>query len=515
VTDPARTTGGTAIEANRLVVVANRLPIEPAVAPHGSRGWRRSLGGLVTALTPVVEAEGGAWVGWDWLIEPGGPTAGPPVRTGGPARNGIPRRHGGIRLHPLHLSPVQAAEYYEGYSNSTIWPLYHDYLEQPTFRGDWWRSYQQVNRLFARKAIEVAARHATVWVQDYHLQLVPALLRASRKELKVGFFLHIPVPEVEVFRRLPQAARILRGVLGADLIGFQCPSAATAFLRLAQRLLGLRVDDGALCVDGRQVQVRAFPASVDVAYIEERSERAVAAGEVARKRAEFGDRTVILGVERLDYTKGVEQRLQAYRRLLAAGQLDAATTVLVQVIAPSRLGIPAYRDMRDRIRALVAEINMEFGRPGRPSVVYYDHSLVLDDLIVLYRAADVMAVTPLRDGMNLVAKEYVAARTDLDGALVLSEFAGAADELRQAYLVNPFDPQALEHALFVAVHAVPAERRERMRSLRQSIEGHDARRWGQDFLSCLRSTTGGWADGARVNGNLTAARALPAPVVTR
>jgi trehalose 6-phosphate synthase len=467
----------------RLVVVANRLPVERATTTDGSQAWRRCVGGMVSALEPVLDT-GDVWIGWDGLRRP---------HAAASSLSQVAAGHSpcpGVRLHQLRLTRTQVEAYYDGYANQTLWPLYHDRvaddLARPRFERAWWTTYQQVNRTFAAAAAEVAPPGATVWVNDYHLQLVPAMIRALRSDIRIGFFLYIPVPTVQHFADLPEHAEILRGVLGADLIGVNRPADMRAFLRLVGEELGLHSTDGVLDYDNRRVEVQAFPYSVDVGYIQECAERALACNEPNRIRKQYGEpRTLIVGVERLDYTKGIGERLEAFRTLLADGRLDPCETVHVQVAAPSREGITAYRTLSDRITEQVRMINMEFGRPGRPVVHYINEALPRDELIPLYLAADVMAVTPLRDGMNLVAKEYVAARVDVGGALVLSMSAGAADDLEQAYLVDPSEPRALADTLARAAHATPAERATRMRALRAGLVGHDAKRWGDGFLRRL------------------------------
>jgi trehalose 6-phosphate synthase len=466
-----------------LVLVANRLPIERVTTTDGLQAWRRSVGGVVTALEPVLRAHD-IWIGWDGLRHPHAPACPmSPVAAGHSP-------YADVRLHQLHLTRTQVEAYYEGYANQTLWPLYHDRVAddvaRPRFERAWWMAYQQVNRAFAEAAAELASPGATVWVNDYHLQLVPAMLRTLRPDVRIGFFLYIPVPTVENFAELPERAEILRGVLGADLVGVNRLADVHAFLRLVGEELGLHAADGMLDYDDRQVEVRAFPYSVDVGHIQAYAERILARNEPNRVRKKYGDpHTLILGVERLDYTKGIGERLDAFRALLADGRLNPRTTVHVQVAAPSRERITAYRMLSVRIAEQVRAINAEFGQPGRPVVHYISETLSHDELIPMYLAADVMAVTPLRDGMNLVAKEYVAARVDFDGALILSTSAGAADELSQAYLVNPRKPQALADILAQAAHAAPAERRTRMKALRASLGNHDARRWGDGFLRQL------------------------------
>jgi len=389
-------------------------------------------------------------------------------------------------MHPVGLSEQEFEQYYEGFSNATLWPLYHDAVEQPVYHRRWWEAYQSVNQRFAEAAARVAAPGALVWIHDYHLQLVPAMLRALRPDLRIGFFLHIPFPPVELFRQLPRRAELLRGLLGADLVGFQTNGAASNFLRLVDGVLGLPVRHQEVEVAGRLVRVGAFAVSVDVAELER-----IAASPQVRERAEqiradlgYPDR-VVLGVDRLDYTKGIEHRLKAYRELLADGRVKVPDTVLVQVAAPSRERVGHYRLLREKVERAVGGMNGEYGRLGVPAVHYLTRSFDRYELAALYRAADVMVVTPLRDGMNLVAKEYVAARVDHGGTLVLSEFAGAAGELRQAYLVNPHDLDGLKDTLMRALEADPVDAARRMRAMRRYLRGHDVQAWATSYLAAL------------------------------
>jgi trehalose 6-phosphate synthase len=465
-------------EASAFVVVANRLPVDRVVTPEGEISWRRSPGGLVTALEPVLQDRQGTWVGWSGGTDkdelPGG---------------GRPFEANGIHLHPVALTADELERYYEGFSNSSLWPLYHDAVEPPVFKRRWWDAYRVVNERFAKAAAEDAAPGATVWIQDYQLQLVPAMLRALRPDLRIGFFLHIPFPPVELFMQLPRRTEVLRGLLGADLVGFQRPLGAQNFVQLTRHLLGVRTRRNVVEYEGRVVQAEAFPISIDVREMEQ----LVASEEVQARskaiRAELGDpKTVILGVDRLDYTKGIERRLKAFRELLSEGRLTTPETVMVQVATPSRERVEHYRTLRVKVEREVGRINGEYGRVGQPAVHYLHQSYSRAELAALYCAADVMMVTPLRDGMNLVAKEYVGARVDSGGALVLSEFAGAAGELRQAFLCNPHDLDGVKDALMRAIHVDPVEGRKRMNAMHTYIRAHDVRTWADLFLTALGTT---------------------------
>jgi trehalose 6-phosphate synthase len=461
------------VDRSRFVVVANRLPVDEVTTP-GGRSWRRSPGGLVTALHPVLAGQRGTWVGWAGNAS--GPDD-PPTE---------PFELDGMRLRPVNLTADEVERYYEGFSNSSLWPLYHDAIETPSYRRSWWESYRRVNQRFAEATADQAAEGGTVWVQDYQLQLVPAMLRALRPDLKIGFFLHIPFPPVELFMQLPRRAEILRGLLGADLVGFQRPLAAQNFLRLTRHLLGLRPRGAGVEVDGRTVHAAAFPISIDVAEIEGLAASPLVRARAEQIRAELGEpKTVILGVDRLDYTKGIEQRFKAYRELLSEDRLSVPETVMVQVATPSRERVEHYQALRVKVEREVGRINGDYGRVGVPAVHYLHQSYSRSELVALYCAADVMMVTPLRDGMNLVAKEYVAARVDLGGALVLSEFAGAAGELRQAFLCNPHDLQSVKDSLMRAVQVDQTEVSRRMRAMRRHLRGHDVRHWANSFLSAL------------------------------
>ncbi|GAA1651973.1 alpha,alpha-trehalose-phosphate synthase (UDP-forming) [Catellatospora bangladeshensis] len=460
-----------------LIVLANRLPVDHAVDENGRPCRRRSPGGLVTALHPIMKRRSGAWIGWH----------------GRPGPAPAPFVHDGIHLHPIALTGDEVDGYYEGQSNGTIWPLYHDAVEQPQFHRVWQDRYRAVNRRFAEAAARVAAPGALVWVHDYHLQLVPGMLRELRPDLRIGFFLHIPFPPVELFCQMPMREEIMRGLLGADLVGFQHPQATRNFRTLAADLLGAKVTDRGIWYDGRDVAADTFPISIDVAEQQRLALDPAVRARAAEIRRELGDpRTIVLAVDRLDYTKGIECRLRAYEELLSERRLDPAQTVLVQVAVPTRQQIDQYQALRERVERAVSRINGEYAGIGRLSVHYVHQSFDRAELAALYLAADVMAVTPLRDGMNLVAKEYVATRTDGTGALVLSEFAGAAAELEEAWQVNPHDIDGLKDGIADAAEADVAEQRRRMDPMRAHLHAHDVNRWATGFMGRLDRLSRRW-----------------------
>lgn len=466
--------------ASNLVVVANRLPVDLERLPGGGTRWKRSPGGLVAALEPVLRANQGAWIGW-----PGIPDT----------DDTDPIVDDGLTLHPVPLSSYEVADYYEGFSNSSLWPLYHDAVAKPEFDRVWWNSYVEVNRRFAEVTARHAAHGATVWVQDYQLQLVPKMLRMLRPDLTIGFFLHIPFPPVELFMQLPWRSEIIDGLLGADLIGFHLPGGAENFLYLAKRLgghpvsrgaIGVRSKFGEVQVGFRTVRVGAFPISIDSGQLDEASKQKAVRDRAKQIRKDLGSpRRVMLGVDRLDYTKGIDIRLNAIHELLTEGRLDPKENIFIQLATPSRERVDHYMNLRDEIERQVGRINGDFGEVGRPVVHYLHRPVGRAELIAFYCAADVMLVTPFRDGMNLVAKEYVACRSDLGGALLLSEFTGAAAELRQAYLINPHDLDGTKDTLLAALDQPVEEGRRRMRALRRQVLAHDVNRWAKAFLDAL------------------------------
>jgi trehalose 6-phosphate synthase len=460
-----------AVRKADLVIVANRLPVDRVVNDDGSVDWRPSPGGLVTAIEPVMRENDGAWIGW----------------SGSTDSDLEPFVENGLSLVPVPLTASEIEDFYEGFSNGTLWPLYHDVVAKPAFHREWWDAYVAVNRRFAEMAAEVASEEATVWVHDYQMQLVPAMLRELRPDLRIGFFLHIPFPPAELFSQLPWRRQILEGLLGADVVGFQRPGAAQNFVRLVRMRVGHKTHrDQIFLPDGRVVQAGSFPISIDTAQLEELARTDAVAARATEIREQLGNpKQLLLGIDRLDYTKGIYDRLRAYGELVADGAVSVEDTVFVQVATPSRERVEEYITLRDDIDRLVGRINGDLGTIGHPVVHYMHTSYPKDEMAALFRAADVMVVTPLRDGMNLVAKEYVACRYDDRGALVLSEFAGAADELRQAYMVNPYDVNGMKETIVTAMKAEPRELARRMKAMRKTVAEHDVAGWAQSFLTVL------------------------------
>ncbi len=456
-----------------LVIVANRLPVDRVELDDGKKGWRGSPGGLVTAVEPVMRANDGTWVGW-----PGGTESGLK-----------PFDHEGMHLVPMTMNAQEIEEFYEGFSNATIWPIYHDLVAKPEFHREWWDAYVSVNHRFAERAADLAAKGATVWVHDYQLQLVPQILRELRPDLRIGFYLHIPFPPAELFQQLPWRRQILEGLLGADLVGFQMPGAAANFVRLVRQRVGHKTHRDLIYLpDGRSVRAAAFPISIDAQGFQELAQSEPVGDRAQAIRDALGNPAkVFLGIDRLDYTKGIYARLRAFSELIADGHLDVEEAVFVQVAVPSRERVEQYKILRDEIDRLVGRINGDLGRIGRPAISYLHSSYPREEMAALYRSADIMVVTPYRDGMNLVAKEYVACRYDDTGALLLSEFAGAADEFRQAFLVNPHDINGLKDTMVDAMHTDSRQLGRRMKAMRKHLAAHDVNVWAANFLKALHA----------------------------
>ena len=456
-----------------LVVAANRLPVDKVVSDSGEVSWQRSPGGLVTAMESVMRNRAGAWVGW--------------AGDSGPAPE--PFDEDGLHLHPVGLSAEEVRDFYEGFSNDTLWPSYHAVIVPASFPRDWWTAYREVNARFAGAVARLAEPGARVWIQDYQLQLAPALVRRLRPDLRIGWFNHIPFPPVELFAQLPWRSQILEGLLGADFLGFQRQADAQNFVRACRQLLRAQTKGDTVAVgDGspRRVRASAIPISVDFDGLEELARRPDVVARSRELRESVGNpKVLLLGVDRLDYTKGIRHRLKAYEELLVEGRVGPPDVTFVQIATPSRERVEAYQNLRSEIEQTVGRINGDHGQIGAPPIHYLHHAYPREEMAAFFQAADVMIVSPLRDGMNLVAKEYVTCRYDLGGALVLSEFTGAWHELHQAFACNPNDIEDLKQAIMRAITTPAKERQRIMRALRRRVSEHDVQRWAQRFLAAL------------------------------
>jgi trehalose 6-phosphate synthase len=451
----------------RVVVVANRLPI---AFDQEMGGWSASPGGLVSALTPILRQTKGSWVGWSGVA----------------GRAFEPFEHSGIRQVPVTLSQVEYEEFYVGFCNGTLWPLYHDSVRAPQFHRHWWRPYHQVNQRFAEIAAATLGPDDVAWVQDYQLQLVPQMIRDQARVHRIGFYLHIPFPPVELFAKLPWRRQVLEGLLGSDVLAFQSRSSRINFAVAARRLAGATGSSTKLTWRGRTIVLQVAPIGIDTSQFDDLAMSKETAAMAEEIREQLGDPdVVILGVDRLDYTKGIDLRMRALQTLLERRPDLRGRVVFVQVAVPSREDVAEYQRIRADIERLVGRINGDLAEVGRPPIHYLYRSIPIEELVAYYRAADVMFVTPLRDGMNLVCKEYVASRFDDTGALILSEFAGAAEELTEAFLVNPYDLDALAATLEKAIETAPVRGNAPMKALRRSVGAHDVYWWARRCLGAL------------------------------
>ncbi len=452
--------------SSQIVVVANRLPVRRV-----DDKWEPSPGGLVRALVPILQKREGAWVGW----------------AGTSDEKLDPFEADGIDQIPVPLSQDDIDRFYFGFCNGTLWPLYHDAVIAPDFHRRWWRAYVSVNERYAEHVTDNLAQGGIAWVQDYQLQLVPSMIREQRPDATIGFYLHIPFPPIELFARMPWRSEVIKGLLGADVVAFQTRRSAENFIRCARRYGGVKsLGRGALEVDGRTVRTQRAPIGIDVDEFRNLARTPEIQQRARDLRAEMGNPDkVILGVDRLDYTKGIDIRLRAVETLLHRVEDRDVRYEFVQVAVPSREAVPAYQSLRENIEAAVGRINGDFARPGWHPIHYLYRSLPLEELVTYYVAADVMLVTPLRDGMNLVAKEYVACRVHNDGVLILSEFAGAAEQLKSALLVNPHDVDQVASTLEAAVEMEPAEIQRRMLQLKRTVKRADVYRWADGCLDPL------------------------------
>ena len=472
--------------SDRLIIVSNRLPVTIRRTSNGLEA-EPSSGGLVSALFPIFKAAGGCWVGW-----PGTGYATEIQKT-------LRRQCADYFFEPVFLTEAERSHFYQGCSNEILWPLFHDFPSRCNFDPAYWNAYRDATEKFADGVERVAHREDFVWVHDYHLMMLADALRARDLRLNLSYFHHVPFPAPDIFEKLPWRAEVLRGLLQFNHLGFQTDRDKKNFVRCVQRLYpGTRLHKiGArrlLSSGGMHTEIRTSPVSIDYQSVALEAGGSAVRGRVQELRQAFEGKQIILGLDRLDYTKGIPERLLGYRMLLENRPELRGRVVLLQVVVPSRQDIPEYVELKVKIEQLVSEINGKYGQPGWSPVVYLHRSVPLCELLGLYRAAHVALVTPLKDGMNLVAKEFCAARSDDRGVLILSEFAGSAAELKEgAVLINPFDLESIASALQLALTMPDSDQRVRMRAMRDVIERYDLLQW---FKSCcgrisLRNLEGG------------------------
>lgn len=460
-----------------LVVLSNRAPYVWR-GGDGETTVTRAVSGLVSALEPVMNACGGTWIGW------GGRVA-EQSRVG--ARLPVPPERATYALREVILGREEYQRYYHGFANGCLWPLFHCFIDKADFDHQNWRSYLRVNLVFAGAALMEASEDALVWVHDYHLALVPGMLRNKGYGGKIAFFLHIPFPPPEIYSTLPWGREILQGLLGCDLIAFHLPGYAENFLRAVERLLKAEVDytRGWIRWRNRNIMASALPIGIDYVKFEELARSRQTGQRAEQIRREVGARRLVLGVERLDYTKGIIEKLRGIGEFFNRYPEYRDDVVFLQVAVPSRAEARDYAGLRSKVEELVGRVNGQFSAGWRVPVRYKSAALDSSELVAHYCAADVMLVTPLRDGLNLVAKEYVACRTGGDGVLVLSPFAGAAEQLKGCIQVNPYDRFAMAEMIKKAVTMPEAEQKARMMLLQHAVRQYDLRWWWRGVLAGL------------------------------
>lgn len=455
-----------ALEKPPLVCASHREPFVSTAA-----GLQRTTGGLVTALDGALRRLGGTWV----------------AASGEATVVDVPGEEGrAYSVQQLGLPGDLHEAYYAGFSNRVLWPLFHSFVDRMHFDAGQWHAYEEVNHRVATRMAQALGEGGhpspVAWLHDYHLLLAPRLVRTLAPQAAVGFFLHIPFPAWEMFRLLPTHVEVLEGLLGAELLGFHARSYRDAFLDCCRRLPGAVVEGDEIHYEGRRTRTRVAPIGIDAARLNRVASTVQTRARAARFRRRLGTKTVLLGVDRLDYTKGILERLQGFERLLKLHPEHRGHLTLVQIAVPSRAQIADYQALKRECDEMIGRLNGRYSDSSWTPVRYFNRNHTQEELVAWYLAADVALVTPLRDGLNLVAKEYVASRLDESGALVLSEFAGAANELPSAYFVNPYDADNIADRLHRAITDRREDRALRMRALQQEVEGNDVQGWARRFV---------------------------------
>ena len=456
---------------DRLLIVSNRLPVT-VVRRKGKIYLQPSVGGLATGLSSVLRKYNTLWIGWPGIeIEN--------------SKEDLEARMKSEGLYPVHLSKGEVNGYYHGFCNKTIWPLFHSFSQYTVYNENWWSAYKKVNEKFLDVITEIAKPEDIIWIHDYHLMLLPNLLRKEMPEARIGFFLHIPFPPFEIFRLLPWRKHLLEGILGADIVGFHIYDYVQNFLQCVHRLLGYEHELGMLIVGDRVVKVDAFPMGIDYNKFENIANSPEVEEEVKKIRKKLGGRKIILSIDRLDYTKGIPLRLEAFDTFLEKYPEYIGKVTFVLKLVPSRTRVEHYVQLKKYIDELVGKINGKYGDIEWTPVQYIYRFLPLEKLVALYRAADVALITPLRDGMNLVAKEFIASKIDGKGCLILSETTGAAFELVEAIVVNPNNKERVAEALKMALEMPEDEQIQRIRAMQERLRRYNVEKWADDFIQEL------------------------------
>jgi trehalose 6-phosphate synthase/phosphatase len=465
--------------AQRLVVVSNRLPYVLARREDGSWGLTPGTGGLVTALHPVLRDRGGIWIGWPGVTETI-PNLREILRSA--------TRDTGYAFEPVLLTAEEMDKYYHGYSNEIIWPLFHDLQGHCDFDPDYWPAYVTVNRKFAQTLIAHCKAEDFVWVHDYHLMDVAHHARERSCQAGLAFFLHIPFPPPDIFMKLPERQAVLQSLLAYDLVGVQTLRDRRNLVQCVRTLIKnvrVRVEHNlhVVQIDDHESRIGNFPIGIDAAGYARRAQAPEVEEQVRAIRERYAGRQLVLGIDRLDYTKGIPHRLRAFANLLDRFPELQGRIQLFQVVVPSRTGIHKYDQLKAEIERLVGEINGRYAQLGWVPVHYFFRSLSTTELLAFYRAAHIALITPLKDGMNLVAKEFCACSVEEDSVLILSQFAGASAQLgRAALVVNPYDVEQTADAIYQAYRMTPGERQYRMRRLRRNVNDQNIFWWVDSFM---------------------------------
>lgn len=469
---------------SKTIIVSNRLPIEFKINEDKLES-RPSVGGLATGLKTVHAAADSLWIGWPGLTT---------EQISG-YEDQIQQRSEASRSANVFLSQAELRDFYFGFSNRSLWPLFHYFLQYTVYSTPQWQVYKDVNQKFAQKVLDHAQPGDRIWIHDYQLMLVPQMIREQRPDVSIGFFLHIPFPAFEIFRTCPWREELLTGLLGADIIGFHTYDYVQHFLNSVRRILGHTVKFNEIDLGEKTVRVDAFPMGIDYASFRDAALKYQSSADeqptsdmIERLRGHMlqsPESRLILSIDRLDYTKGIPNRLLAFEYFLQQYPQYIGQVRLVMLAVPSREDVPHYRMLKRQTDALVGRINGKFGTINWIPVWYFYRSMPFEDLVALYASADVALITPLRDGMNLVAKEYVATRTESDGVLILSEMAGAANELSAAVQINPENHSQIADSLQQALQMTKAEQQQRMQDMQRRLSRYDVARWASDFIKSL------------------------------
>lgn len=456
----------------RVLIVSNRLPVK-ITRKDGEITYQTSEGGLATGLGSIYKQGNNLWIGW------------PGADLTDAEKAGVTKDLSVQNLFPVFLTQQEINEYYEGFSNETLWPLFHYFPTYAEYNPQYWEAYQRVNRKFADAIIKSASKDDVIWIHDYQLMLVPQMVREAIPEVSIGFFQHIPFPSYEVFRLIPWRRELLNGLLGADVIGFHTYDDVRHFISAANRITGLNNVANEIRADNRTVVVDAFPISIDYKKYRSLAEDANTRRNERKLRQLINHNKLIISIDRLDYSKGIIDRLRAYQLFLENHPELRGKVSMIQLVVPSRDTVPKYKELKEEMNRMVSEINGRFSTLGWQPIQHFYRSFPIHLLSALYKAADVALVTPMRDGMNLVSKEFIASKTDQHGVLILSEMAGASRELSEAIIINPNDVWDFSEKIFMALNMPEDEQRRRMSAMQQTVSRFDIFNWVKNFMDKL------------------------------